>query len=103
MPYRFKQPPAVHRKLGSIKPEEDEKVRIIGRVKGRTPAGFVLEDGGISASIISRQEFGISEGDVVRVFAKIAPNPDGFEIHAEIVQSMQKLDMELYKRVFKIL
>ena len=98
MPHKFHQPAAAYRKINEIRPEELERVRLLGTVKNISPTGFMLDDGS-SLINIRAQPDSVGLGDVVRVFAKVVPKPDGFDLHAELIQDMNKLDIALYRTV----
>ncbi|MBI5061574.1 MAG: hypothetical protein HZB67_04650 [Candidatus Aenigmarchaeota archaeon] len=99
MPYKFKRSPAAHAKIGDIRPEENERVRLVGRIRKKSQGRFVLEDECLFADIIMRNEIEFEEGDFIRVLAKVVPTAEGYELHAELVQDMKKLDIVLYKKV----
>jgi len=39
--------------------------------------------------------------DLVRIFARVLPLEHGFELRAEIIQEMNKLNLALYQRVLQ--
>ncbi|MCS7131652.1 MAG: OB-fold nucleic acid binding domain-containing protein [Hadesarchaea archaeon] len=80
----------------------DERVRVVGLVIDKKDAELVLDDG--SGQIVVAFEDptiaeGISIGSKVRVFGTPFNAGDALELHAEIVQRVNGLDLELYEEV----
>ena len=100
MAYQYHRQAAVPRKIADIEPEKDARVRLLVKIINKRPFVFTVDDG-------SRKEVHVDEGmmntfeigDVVRIFARVMPTEMGFELTAELVQNMNGLDMELYKKV----
>ena len=99
MDQKFHRSPAVYRKISNINPETDVRVRLLGRVIGQTDGTLVIDDGSGKADIVA-EEFSAETNDIIRVFCRVLPLESGFELRAELVQKMDKLDTELYGRVF---
>ncbi|HLC67391.1 MAG TPA: hypothetical protein VJI12_00755 [archaeon] len=95
---QYKRLAAAPRKAMEINPEKDVRVRIFGKVIDKVDGTIIVDDGSSAATIVSDTECNV--GDVVRVFARVLPLEDGCELRAEIVQVLNGLDMELYKKVY---
>ncbi|MBS3054270.1 MAG: hypothetical protein J4431_01925 [Candidatus Aenigmarchaeota archaeon] len=96
-PFQFKRAAAVSKNISDINPEKDIRVRILGRVIDRGEGVIVVDDGFSKAEIVTDSDKG-NAGDAVRVIARVLPLESGYELRAEIIQDMSKLDMELYKK-----
>jgi hypothetical protein len=44
----------------------------------------------------------VSSGGLARVFGRVVPMENGFQLQGEIVQDMSGLDMELLNKVLKV-
>ena len=96
---QFKRAPAVYRRISKIEPSMDIRVRLLGRVIGARDGTLIVDDGTGRAEIVA-EEFEGSESDIVRVFARVLPLESGYELRAELVQKMGRLDADLYYKVF---
>ena len=96
---QFKRAPAPYRKISEISPEKDIRVRLLGRVIGKIDGTIVIDDGTGRADIVA-EEFSAETNDIIRVFARVLPLESGYELRAEIIQKMDKMDIELYNKVF---
>ena len=97
--FAYRRMAAAPRRISEIEPEKDIRVQILGRVIDKTDGTLVIDDGSAKAEIIV-DENNADISDVVRVFARVLPLEEGFELRAEIVQDMSQLDMDLYKKVY---
>jgi hypothetical protein len=97
-PFQYRRMPALPRKIADINPEKDIRVRIMGRILDKYDGTIVVDDGTGKAEIIA-EECALESGAPVRVFCRVMPLENGFELRAEIVQNMAALDMDLYKKV----
>lgn len=108
---RFHRAPAVARTLGDINPETDIRVRLLVRVIDKTVSGVIAEDAppAPASSVPAPQTEVVLEPDVlaalepddiVRIFARVLPLESGFELRGELVQDMNGLDFESYKKIF---
>lgn len=96
--------PARPKNIEDIEPQNDIRVRIIGTVLSKDQDAVTIDDGSSSVEAFLDEESleDIEENDRVRVFGRVLPTPDSFEIQGEIVQSLEGLDPELYDRVKKV-
>lgn len=93
--------PTRGRKISEIK-IGDERVRIIGLVIDKKDAEFVLDDGSGQITVLFDDPAlteGISTGSKVRVFGMPLSAGDVRELRAEIIQKVDRLDLELYEEV----
>jgi hypothetical protein len=96
----YKRNPAVHRKISDINPEKDIRVRILGNVIDANESSLVIDDGHSKAEVIA-DNIDCKAGDTVRVFARVLPLEEGYELRGEIIQVVNELDLDLYKKVVK--
>lgn len=95
---RYKRLPAVTRKISEIDPQKDIRIRLFGRVIDTTDSAIVLDDGTGRAEVVL--ESSIDENiTIARVFARVLPLETGYELRAEIVQGMNDVDEELYRKI----
>ena len=81
--------------------ENDKKVRIIGIVVSSTPDLAILDDG--SGTIAVRTSDPLKEGSKYRIIGQVFRiSENKFELNAEIIQDMEKLDMNLLQKVEEI-
>lgn len=103
MPQR-KRSPAVPKKIENIDPEEDVRVRILGTVLEKREDSAVIDDGSKTVeAFLDEEDLGnMNENQKVRIFGRVLPTPDSFEIQGEIIQDMDDLNFELYNKVKEI-
>ena len=102
MEFQYRRAPAVPKKIADIN-EKDIRVRLLGRIIDKNDSLIVIDDGTGKADIVFDPEIidiKAETGDSVRIFTRVLPLEEGFELRAEIVQGMNGLDYELYKKVF---
>jgi hypothetical protein len=95
--------PARPRKISEIK-IGDERVRVVGFVTEKKEGEFTLDDGSGRIAVISDDPAmveGIEVGSKVRIFGTLLCVSGTNELHAEIIQKVDELDLELYKEVRK--
>ncbi|RLJ09881.1 MAG: replication protein RepA [Candidatus Aenigmatarchaeota archaeon] len=90
--------PCVERKISEIRPE-DMRVRITGTVIDKSEDKLVIDDGSGRITVIFDSPVDVKPNQFVRVFGRVIPLENGFELMGEIVQDMSRLDPELYKKV----
>ena len=98
----FKRQPFAEKMISEINPEKDINVCITGRVLDIDDRAMVIDDGTGKAGVFftpNAEIKNLSPNDIVRLFGYVVPNPGGFEIRCDIVQLMNGLDMELFKRI----
>ncbi len=98
---RFKRAPAVARKLAEVDPQQDTNVRIFGTVVETGEDSVVIDDGTQAKEIYVGPEHieQLAAKDTVRIFGRVLPSVDSFEIQGEIVQKMNDLNLSLYSQI----
>ena len=96
--------PARPKKVEEIDPKQDLKVRVTGTIVSVENDSVSLDDSTGTVEIFLEDDMidGLEEGQRVRVFGRVLPTPDSFEIQGEIVQDFSNVDPELQSRVKKI-
>ena len=99
--FQYRRAPAVLRKISNINPESDIRVRIVGNVIDVSDGSVVIDDGSGKADVINDENVDIqaSVNDIVRVFARVLPLEEGFELRAEMIQPMNGLDLNLFRKL----
>lgn len=97
----MRRQPAVLKEVENITPGEDVRVRLIGTVLETDKDSIMLDDGTGATEVFLDQEDlnSVKESQRIRVFGRVLPTPDSFEIQGEIIQDMSDLDMETYREV----
>lgn len=81
------------REISEINTKTDSKVAIVGKVVERGENSFILDDGKAKAEISFEGE--VKTNRTVRVFCSVIEG----RLKADIVQSLEDLDLNLFKRV----
>lgn len=94
---------AAERKINEIS-EQDIKVKILGTIVAKESGTAMIDDGSGSARVLIQQSTldMLKEKQLVRVFGRVVPTEDGFEVRADIVQDMSSLNLEAYEKVQKL-
>lgn len=98
---QMRRAPAKPRKISEVR-MGDERVRVIGLVVDKGDADFTLDDGTGRLTVVfddhelSRE---IEVGSKVRVFGTPLSTAGASELHAEIVQRVDSMDLGLYSEV----
>ncbi|MBI2076398.1 MAG: hypothetical protein HYT72_04075 [Candidatus Aenigmarchaeota archaeon] len=96
--FKYRRAPATPRRISEINPEKDIRVRLLGRVIVKDNGTLIIDDGtGKAEIIVENQDADIN--DLVRVFTRVLPLEEGFELRAELIQKMNGLDIDLYKKI----
>ncbi len=96
--FQYRRLPATPKKITDINPEKDVRVRIFGRIIEKADGTIIVDDGSSTATIVA-ESAQCEINDMVRVFARVLPLEDGYELRGEIVQTTN-FDMDLYKKVY---
>jgi len=94
----MRKAPAVDRKISEIK-IGDTRIRVVGLVVDRKEAELVLDDGSGQITVFFDDPAlatGIEVGSKVRVFGTPLNVGGKHELQAEIIQRVDKLNLELY-------
>ncbi len=98
--FRYRRAPATPRRISEINPEKDIRVRLLGRVIGKDNGAIIIDDGTGKAEVIAESQ-DADVNDLVRVFTRVLPLEEGFELRAELIQKMNGLDIDLYRNVME--
>jgi RPA family protein len=94
--------PSVERGISGIK-AEDIRISILGTVIDKKEEGetvrIALDDGTGKIDVGFESAVKVAVNQFVRVFGRVIPIENGFELQGEVVQDMGKLDVGLWKRV----
>jgi hypothetical protein len=93
--------PAMERKIADIG-KGDVRVRLTGTVLDRKGSSLVIDDGSGQIQATFTEPVTAEISQLVRVFGKVIPMEEGFELQGEAIQDMSKLDMQLYKKVHEM-
>ena len=104
MPENQRRAPARPKNIEEIDPRDDIRVRVIGTVLSLDEDSFSLDDGTGTVEVFLEEEKmeDLEENQRVRIFGRVLPTPDSFEIQGEIVQDFSDVDPELYSRIKKV-
>jgi RNase P/RNase MRP subunit p29 len=93
--------PAHEKKIAGIG-KDDIRVRLFGTVIDSNENALVLDDGTGKISVVFRDPVGIETGKTVRIFGRVMPAEEGFEIEGEILQDMSGVDVPLYRKTVEL-
>ncbi len=101
MPRDNERRAAVPRNVDDINPETDARVRVLGTVLETRQDSVMLDDGSGTVEVFMDADDleDVTDGQRVRVFGRVLPTAESFEVQGELVQDMTELDMETYARV----
>ena len=104
MPENQRRAPGRPMSIEEIDPREHIRVRIIGTVLSKDDDSISLDDGTGTVEVFLEDEKmeDLEENQRIRIFGRVLPTPDSFEIQGEIVQDFSDVDPELYSRVKKV-
>ena len=88
--------PSIYRKISDVKPE-DIRICIIARIIDIQDNVVVLDDGTGQATAVF-DEVSAKPDSLVRVFGRVIHKEKGFELQGEIIQDMENLDLEIYRK-----
>lgn len=97
------KPSATPRRISEIKTADDQ-VQVIGLVVDEEESTLVLDDGSGNINVLFEDPALVKDvgvGSKVRVFGTPLNVGDTHEIHATIVQNLDDLDLDLYKKVME--
>lgn len=104
MPEQMRRAPARPKDIEEIDAQNDIRVRVIGTVLSIEDDSISLDDGTGSVEVFLEEEQmeDLEESQRVRVFGRVLPTPDSFELQGEVVQDFSDVDPELQDRVKKV-
>jgi len=92
--------PYVEKQINSIN-EVDTNLAISGVIISRTGSSFVMDDG-TGQLVVLADDLEIIEDKYIRVFGRLIYHGDSFELQADIIQDLSKIDTFLYNKVKKL-
>jgi len=100
----MRRAPAKPKKIEDIEPQTDIRVRVLGTVLSVDEDSIAVDDGTGSVDVFLEEDNmeDIEEGQRVRVFGRVLPTPDSFELQGEVLQDFDKVDANLRDRVKKV-
>jgi len=90
--------PSVERRISEIM-AEDMRVSVIGTVIDKQDDSIMLDDGTGKISIGFDSSVDVETDQLVRVFGRVIPIEQGFELQGEIIQDMSSVDKELLRKL----
>lgn len=93
--------PAHERRVTEIG-KDDIRVRLLGTVIDASENVVVLDDGTGKISVVFRDPVRAETGKTVRIFGRVMPAEEGFELEGEILQDMSGVDVGLYRKTVEL-
>lgn len=95
------RPSAKPRRISEIKTADDQ-VQVVGLVVDKKESSLVLDDGSGKLNVLFEDPALVEDievGSKIRVFGTPLNIADTHELHSEIIQKLDELDLDLYKKV----
>lgn len=93
--------PAHEKRISDIS-KDDVRVRLVGTTIDCRENVVVLDDGTGKITVVFRDPVGIETGKMVRIFGRVMPAEEGFEMEGDILQDMSGVDVGLYRKTAEI-
>ena len=93
--------PAYEKKIADIS-KNDVRVRLLGTVIDTKENVIVLDDGTGKINVVFSDPVKVKENQLLRIFGRVMPAEDGFEIEGEVLQDMSKVDVALYRKTVEL-
>jgi uncharacterized protein YdeI (BOF family) len=90
--------PSVERRISDIM-AEDMRVSLVGTIIDKQEDSIILDDGTGKITIGFDNPVDMETDQIVRVFGRVIPIEQGFELQGEIIQDMRGIDRELLKKL----
>jgi predicted membrane protein len=90
--------PSVSRRVSEIG-RGDVRVRLLGTVIDKNENVIVIDDGTGKINVTFGEPVTFETNQLVRIFGRVIPMEEGFEIQGEVIQDMKDVDLDLYKKV----
>jgi uncharacterized protein YdeI (BOF family) len=90
--------PAYEKKISEID-KNDMRVKLLGTVIDVRETLVVLDDGTGKINVVFNEPVETETNKTVRIFGRVMPAEEGFEIQGEILQKMDNVDIGLYRKV----
>ena len=99
--FQYQRLPAKDRMIKDISPDKDIRVRITGTIIDKTPESIVVDDSSANAEVLAPEELtkDFKQGDTIRVFCRVIALEKGYQLQAELIQNMNELDIEKYRKI----
>ncbi len=112
MPQEFKKYPSTEKKISEIK-DSDIRIRVIGTVLEVQDQSIILDDGTGKLKATFEMPINTSPQKLVRIIGRVMPAEGnlpisgdiaqhGIEIRGEVLQNMDKLDLDVFKKLQSI-
>jgi uncharacterized protein YdeI (BOF family) len=88
--------PAAVKRIEDI--SDELRISVVGTVVKCGESEFILDDGTGQLTVICTEDISVKEKDIIRVIGKVY----GQTVEAEIVQSMDGLNMQLYLKMYEL-
>ncbi|MBU5690036.1 MAG: hypothetical protein QXM68_02340 [Candidatus Aenigmatarchaeota archaeon] len=90
--------------ISEVNPDIDYKVKIIGLVVDKTDTSIIVDDGKSKVKVFVEpdQIESIEIHQLIAVFGSTIPSDDGFEMKADVIQDLNGLNLNLYKKVHEL-
>ena len=92
--------PSIEKSIKYLK-KEDFRVALSGMIIDKKENAFLLDDG--TGQITVYCEEPINLNNYIRVFGKVIPLENDFELQAELIQDISGMDKELHKKVKELI
>lgn len=90
--------PSVGKRISEIG-KGDVRVRLLGTIIDKRENVIVIDDGTGKINVTFAEPVKFEVNQLVRVFGRVIPSENEFEIQGEIAQDMTDVDLDLYKKV----
>ncbi len=91
----------VEKHINNIK-ETDTNLAISGMIISKTDSSFVMDDS-TGQLVVLNNDLEVIENKYIRIFGRLIYHGENFELQADIIQDLSKIDTFLYNKVKKIL
>jgi hypothetical protein len=90
--------PFVEKKISEIS-GSDSRLRLTGTVLDSTDNVIVLDDGSGRINVSFEDSVSAEANKKIRVFGRVLPKEDGFEMEGDFIQDMNDVDMEVLNKI----
>ncbi len=93
--------PYIEKQIDSIN-ESDTNIAVSGMMISKIESSFIIDDSTGQLAVLANN-VEIIENKYIRVFGRLIPSESGFELQADIIQDLSKIDTFLYNKVKTLL
>jgi hypothetical protein len=90
--------PFVEKKISELA-GSDSRVRITGTVLDSSGNMIVVDDGSGRINVSFEDSVSAEANKKIRVFGRVLPKEDGFEMEGDFIQDMNDVDMEVLNKI----